>query len=89
MNLRFESSFHRDIRRVRSEALRRRIVRRIEGLEAATTLSEVPGIRMLTTEGGRLHRIRIGDYRMIMDIEGATVTLLRFGHRREIYRHVM
>ena len=32
------------------------------------------------------YRYRIGDYRVIFDIHGKKVVILRIGHRREIYR---
>ena len=32
------------------------------------------------------YRFRIGDYRVIFDIEGDEIVILRVGHRREIYR---
>ncbi len=32
------------------------------------------------------YRFRIGDYRVIFDIEGNEILVLRVGHRREIYR---
>jgi mRNA interferase RelE/StbE len=32
------------------------------------------------------YRFRIGDYRVIFDIEGDELIILRIGHRREIYR---
>jgi mRNA interferase RelE/StbE len=32
------------------------------------------------------YRFRIGDYRVIFDIEGKEIVALRVGHRREIYR---
>jgi mRNA interferase RelE/StbE len=32
------------------------------------------------------YRFRIGDYRVIFDIEGNDVVVLRVGHRREIYK---
>jgi mRNA interferase RelE/StbE len=31
-------------------------------------------------------RFRIGDYRVIFDLEGEEIIILRVGHRREIYR---
>jgi len=31
-------------------------------------------------------RFRIGDYRVVFDIEGDEIVVLRVGHRREIYR---
>jgi mRNA interferase RelE/StbE len=32
------------------------------------------------------YRFRIGDYRVIFDLEGDEIVILRVGHRREIYR---
>ena len=32
------------------------------------------------------YRFRIGDYRVIFDIEGEDIVILRIGHRRDIYR---
>jgi mRNA interferase RelE/StbE len=32
------------------------------------------------------YRFRIGDYRVIFDLEGNDVIVLRVGHRKEIYR---
>jgi mRNA interferase RelE/StbE len=32
------------------------------------------------------YRFRVGDYRIIFDVEGSEVVILRVGHRREIYK---
>lgn len=32
------------------------------------------------------YRFRIGDYRVVFDLEGDEIVVLRVGHRREIYR---
>lgn len=32
------------------------------------------------------YRFRIGDYRVIFDIEGNDIVVLRTGHRKEIYK---
>jgi mRNA interferase RelE/StbE len=32
------------------------------------------------------YRFRIGDYRVIFDLEGHDIVILRVGHRREIYK---
>ena len=34
------------------------------------------------------YRFRIGDYRVVFDIEGSTVVVLRIGHRKEIYKRL-
>jgi len=32
------------------------------------------------------YRFRIGDYRVVFDIEGEEIVVLRVGHRKDIYR---
>lgn len=32
------------------------------------------------------YRFRVGDYRIVFDIDGDQVVVLRVGHRREIYK---
>ncbi len=34
------------------------------------------------------YRFRMGNYRVIFDIEGKDIVILRGGHRREIYRRL-
>jgi len=34
------------------------------------------------------YRFRIGDYRVVFDIDGNNVVILRIGHRKEIYRRI-
>ena len=41
--------------------------------------------RMIDTSLGT-YRFRIGDYRVIFDIEGDKIIVLRVGHWREIYK---
>ena len=71
----------KDIRKLTPD-IRRRIgkaLKRFEGdpLKFAEKLSD-----------SRLghYRFRVGDYRVIFDIEGDDIVVLRIGHRRDIYR---
>jgi len=32
------------------------------------------------------YRFRVGEYRVIFDLEGSDIVILRVGHRKEIYR---
>jgi mRNA interferase RelE/StbE len=32
------------------------------------------------------YRFRVGDYRVVFDIEGKEIVVLRVGHRRDIYK---
>ena len=41
--------------------------------------------KMINSELGS-YRFRIGDYRVIFDLENDDIVVLRIGHRREIYK---
>ncbi len=85
MKLEIRPSFNRDLGRIQRTDLRRRLTRKLEELESASRLTEVTGV--LRMEGSdNLYRVRIGDHRLLMEIEGEVVTLVRFGHRRDVYR---
>ena len=86
MEIRYSRDFIRDLRRVRDASIRRRVDRAVDDLEAASTVAEVAGVRRIVSEGRR-YRIRIGDYRLGFALDGNAVTLMRFMHRRQIYRH--
>ena len=85
MEVEFRTSFTRDLRRIQSTQVRQRVLRKIEELEAASAIEEVSGTRRLTADG-RHYRIRIGDYRLGIIMEDDVAVLVRFLHRREIYR---
>ncbi len=85
MEIRFDSRFSRDLRRTRSPQDIRRLRRKIEELEAAPDISGVSNVRKM--EGWENHyRIRIGDYRLGVEMEGEVAILQRFRHRRDFYR---
>ena len=75
----------------------RRAIKDIEKLE--TNVKQRIGKTLLRYEGNPLsyseklidpklgsYRFRIGDYRVIFDIEGKDIVVLRVGHRRDIYK---
>jgi len=41
--------------------------------------------KLINSEIGT-YRFRIGDYRVIFDIEGKDIVILRVGHRKDIYK---
>jgi mRNA interferase RelE/StbE len=63
---------------------RQRLAARIRGL---ATAPRPPGSEKLS--GEEKYRIRQGDYRILYLIEDAssTVTIVKIGHRREVYRN--
>ncbi len=87
MELDYRASFIRDLERVRNADIRDRVRRMIEEMEEAPTLAGIPGAVRMRAAKGRYYRIRIGDYRLGIALEGGVVILVRFLHRRSIYRY--
>lgn len=86
MNVQFRESFVKDLHDIRDKELLKRIRAAIEALEQARALGDVAGLKKL--EGGKgYYRLRIGDYRMGLAVEGDVITLVRFLHRKDIYRY--
>lgn len=85
MELEYRTSFIRDLRRVRNADIRGRVERTIEDLEAASTIAEIPGAARIKAEG-HYYRIRLGNYRLGVALEHDVAILVRFLHRRDIYR---
>lgn len=85
MNVRFQRLFAKDLKAVRDRALLQRVKVLIEQIEACKELHDLAHVKAI--EGGRgYYRIRVGDYRLGLVLEGDTVVLIRFLHRKEIYR---
>ena len=55
-------------------------------VEQADSSESIPGIKKLQAEGD-FFRIRMGDYRIGIEITGETVIFVRFLHRKDIYRN--
>jgi len=83
---RFKESFAKDLRRLREQAILRRIRDAIEAVEHADSLAEVSQIKKLSGAGS-YYRIRVGEYRIGLIVEGEAVVFVRVLHRREIYRY--
>ena len=86
MKIETSPRFNRDIRRIRDPALAIRLNRKIDELEVAESLWEVSEVSRVRAPRGRHYRIRVGEYRIGVTMEGDTAVLARFGHRSVIYR---
>lgn len=88
MKIRYRTSFERDLRKLRkNQEILDRIRGAVEEVEEAGELREVPRIKSLSGLGADYYRLRVGDYRIGLVTEGATVVFVRCLHRRNIYRH--
>ncbi len=86
MKVEFKSSFAKDLKKVKDTDLKARVKQVIELVEKAKSLQEIKDIKKLKGDD-RYYRIRIGDYRVGLILEGETVACVRFLHRKDIYRY--
>jgi mRNA interferase RelE/StbE len=82
----FEASFARDLKGIKDKALLRRVEQVIAEVKAATALSE---IRNLVKMRGyaTFYRMRLGEYRIGIEVLEDEVIFVRILHRRDIYRY--
>ena len=86
MTVRFKESFVRDLRHIKDKGLLTRVRELIELVEQAPHLRQVANLKKLRG-GGNYYRIRVGDYRIGLSVEGDAITFVRFLHRKDIYRY--
>ena len=82
-NIDFKPSVHKDFRRLPKSVVKR-VMKRIEKLRDEPLPRGVEGL-----EGAkRLYRIRVGDYRIVyeVDTQARKMMILYVRHRREVYR---
>lgn len=86
MNVSFKASFTKDLRAIKDIRLLARVEKAILNVERAPSMDKVHNQTSLKGWQG-YHRIRIGDYRLGVSVEGDTVSFVRVLHRREAYRY--
>lgn len=85
MNALFLSQFEKDIEKIRMQSIKDDIANAIEQVERADGLPAIVNLKKL--KGFKTaYRIRIGEYRIGLFINGDTVEFARVVHRRDIYK---
>jgi len=82
----FRRSFAKDLERVREASLKERVKETIVQAERALTPQEIGDLKKLRG-GERYYRIRLGEYRIGLILEGDKVVFVRFLPRKDIYRY--
>ena len=85
MELEFRKSFAKDLRGT-DAIIVERLKTLIEKLEVVNSLDEVTNIKKLK-DVEDYYRIRVGDYRLGLKFKNNKLIILRFLHRKEIYRY--
>ncbi|MBA2593194.1 MAG: type II toxin-antitoxin system RelE/ParE family toxin [Pseudomonadota bacterium] len=79
-DLSFKPRSVRDLKRLPAE-VRRRIIQKVEEMT-----EDLAGDVKQLTNFSLEYRLRVGDYRILFEIEDDTIVVYRVRHRREAYR---
>jgi mRNA interferase RelE/StbE len=85
MKVVFQKSFGKDLRKIKDGLLLARVKSAVESVEIAESLAQIRNIKKLKAEG-EYYRIRVGDYRIGLELEEDSLIFVRCLHRKEIYR---
>lgn len=85
MKVAFKKSFLKELQKLRNKGLKNSIAESIIQVESAHSITQIRNIKKLTGFDN-YYRIRIGDYRIGLKIDGDTVYFVVFEHRKDIYK---
>ena len=85
MNVEYLDKFYKDIDKISSKIVKKKIIELIQQIENSSDISQISNVKKLvgfTTA----YRIRIGDYRIGIFFKEDTVIFARILHRKDIYK---
>jgi mRNA-degrading endonuclease RelE of RelBE toxin-antitoxin system len=68
------------------ESIRHRLPALVRACKAASNIREIPGIKKLKGAPDT-YRLRLGDYRIIIFVEGDSLEMSHIAHRKDVYKH--
>jgi len=81
-----KKAFLRNLKKITDPTLKTEVEQVYMAVKEAKTMHDIPKLRKVKgCKKGISYRIRVGVYRIGVEIEGDMVTFLAFGHRREFY----
>jgi len=87
VEVRYRKSFLRDLKKLKGQSVYDRIFEfAFTALPEADSLRDVTGVKVMRGYPNR-YRIRIGNYRIGIEVHGDNVEVMRVLHRREFYRY--
>ena len=86
MRTAFRESFVRDLTKLKDRRVRKQVRDVIEAVESSKNLADLPNLKKMSGASG-YYRVRIGDYRIGLVVEGENVEFIRVLHRKDVYRY--
>lgn len=87
MEVLYRKAFLRDLKKLKNQPVYESIfVFAFKTLPETKTIKDVAGVKAMTGHAKR-YRIRFGNYRVGIELQGNTVDVRRVLHRRDFYRY--
>lgn len=86
MKVEFKKSFRKSLERLHDKRIKSSILKIIHQVESAEKIQMIPSLKKLSGFSD-FYKIRIGDYRIGIQIVGTTVIFVTFDHRKDIYKN--
>lgn len=86
MKVLFEKSFGRDLKKIKDKRLLKQVQETIDQVESAASISDVSNMKKM--QGfDTYYRIRVGNYRIGIEISEGQVIFVCFLNRKNIYHY--
>lgn len=86
MIVKIDKSFEKDTDKIKDQDLLLDIADCIERLMDAENIKSIKNIKKLKG-AHNFYRIRLGDYRLGIEVKNKTIELIRILHRKDIYKY--
>ncbi len=86
MKTKFEARFAKDLRAVRNQKLLNKIKEIVDECKSASSLSELNQLKKMQSYDS-FYRIRLGEYRIGIEIVDDEIIFTRLLHRKDIYKY--
>jgi mRNA interferase RelE/StbE len=86
MKIKYTKTFSKDLDRIQHQAgVKNRLLSLIETIKEIENVNELGGIKKIQGYSG-YYRIRLGDYRAGIKLSENCIEMIRFLHRKDVYR---
>jgi mRNA interferase RelE/StbE len=85
MNIKFESKFEKDLKEIKDRNILAKLKQIILNCKQADSLAQITNIKKLQGYDS-FYRIRLGDYRIGIEVIENEMIFARFLHRKDIYK---
>jgi mRNA-degrading endonuclease RelE of RelBE toxin-antitoxin system len=86
VNIEIKRSFSKDIEKILDKKILKAVSEVIDQIQQSSSIKEIDHVKKITGSK-KYYRVKIGNYRMGLFVENRSVFLVRFLHRKDIYRY--